>query len=86
MARMALAPIRGATTLVELAVQRKIYPNQFRQRPLDWVDSAVEVSATPVAKGDAGPDVGTRGTPRSRNWRWSLIDQRVRGSTSGRSR
>ena len=54
---MALAAIRGEKTLVELAEQYKVHPNQIGQWRLELLERAAEVFAAAAEKRDAGPDV-----------------------------
>ena len=58
-ATVALAAIRGEKTLVELAEQYKVHPNQIGQWRLELLERAAEVFATAAEKRDAGPDVKT---------------------------
>src|SRR5215207_8729565 len=58
-AKVALAAIRGDKTLVELAEQFKVHPNQIGQWRAELLERAGEVFATTADKCDAGPDVKT---------------------------
>ncbi len=58
-ATVVLAAIRGEKTLVELAEQYKVHPNQIGQWRLELLERAAEVFATAAEKRDAGPDVKT---------------------------
>ena len=58
-AKVALAAIRGDKTLIELAEQFKVHPNQIGQWRAELLDRAGEVFATPADKRDAGPDIKT---------------------------
>jgi transposase len=56
-AKVALAAIRGDRTLVELAEQFKVHPNQIGQWRTELLERAAEVFATTTDKHDAGPDL-----------------------------
>ena len=56
-AKVALAAIRGDRTLVEIAEQFKVHPNQIGQWRTELLERAAEVFATTADKRDAGPDV-----------------------------
>jgi transposase len=56
-AKVALAAIRGDRTLVELAEQFKVHPNQIGQWRAELLERAAEVFATAADKHDAGPDI-----------------------------
>ena len=58
-ATVALAAIRGEKTLVELAEQYKVHPNQIGQWRLELLERAAEVFVTAAEKRDAGPDLKT---------------------------
>jgi transposase len=58
-ATVTLAAIRGEKTLVELAEQYKVHPNQIGQWRLELLERAAEVFATAGEKREAGPDVKT---------------------------
>ena len=58
-ATVALAAIRGEKTLVELAEQYKVHPNQIGQWRAELLERAAEVFATAAEKRDAGPDLKT---------------------------
>ena len=58
-AKVALAAIRGDRTLVELAEQFKVHPNQICQWRAELLERAAEVFATTADKRDAGVDVKT---------------------------
>ena len=55
-AKVALAAIRGERTLVDLAAEFKIHPNQIGQWRLELLERASEVFAT-EAERQAGPDL-----------------------------
>jgi transposase len=55
----ALAAIRGEKTLVELAEQYKVHPNQIGQWRMELLERAAEVFATAAEKRDAGLGVKT---------------------------
>jgi transposase len=56
-AKVALAAIRGDRTLVELAEQFKVHPNQIGQWRAELLERAAEVFATTADRRDAGPDL-----------------------------
>jgi transposase len=56
-AKVALAAIRGDRTLVELAEQFKVHPNQIGQWRVELLERAPEVFAPTADKRDAGPDL-----------------------------
>ena len=56
-AKVALAAIRGDRTLVELAEQFKVHPNQIGQWRAELLERAAEVFATTADKRDAAPDL-----------------------------
>jgi transposase-like protein len=56
-AKVALAAIRGDRTLVELAEQFKVHPNQIGQWRAELLERAGEIFATAADKRDAGPDI-----------------------------
>jgi len=56
-AKVAVAAIKGDRTLVELAEQFKVHPNQIGQWRAELLERAAEVFATPAEKRDAGPDL-----------------------------
>ena len=56
-AKVALAAIRGDRTLVELAEQFKVHPNQIGQWRAELLERAAEVFATTADKRDAAPDI-----------------------------
>ena len=56
-AKVALAAIRGDRTLVELAEQFKVHPNQIGQWRAELLERAAEVFAASADKRDAGPDL-----------------------------
>ncbi len=56
-AKVALAAIRGDRTLIELAEQFKVHPNQIGQWRTELLERAAEVFATAGDKRDAGPDI-----------------------------
>ncbi len=56
-ATVALAAIRGEKTLVELAEQYQVHPNQIGQWRLELLERAAEVFTTAAEKRDAGPDL-----------------------------
>lgn len=56
-AKVALAAVRGDKTLVELAEQFKVHPNQIGQWRTELLERAAEVFATAAEKRDAGPDL-----------------------------
>jgi transposase-like protein len=58
-ATVALAAIRGEKTLVELAEQYRVHPNQIGQWRSELLERAAEVFATAAEKRDAGPDIKT---------------------------
>jgi len=58
-AKVALAAVRGDRTLVELAEQFKVHPNQIGQWRAELLARAAEVFATSGDKRDAGPDLKT---------------------------
>lgn len=58
-AKVALAAIRGDRTLIELAEQFKVHPNQIGQWRTELLERAAEVFATAADKREAGPDVKT---------------------------
>jgi transposase-like protein len=58
-AAVALAAIRGEKTLVELAEQYQIHPNQIGQWRMELLERAAAVFATAAEKRDAGPEVKT---------------------------
>ncbi len=58
-AKVALAAVRGDKTLVELAEQFKVHPNQIGQWRTELLERAAEVFATAAEKRDAGPDLKT---------------------------
>ena len=58
-AKVALAAIRGDRTLVELAEQFKVHPNQIGQWRAELLERAGEIFATAADKRDAGVDVKT---------------------------
>jgi len=58
-AKVALAAVRGDKTLVELAEQFKVHPNQISQWRAELLARAAEVFATAADKRDAGPDLKT---------------------------
>jgi transposase len=56
-AKVALAAVRGDRTLVELAEQFKVHPNQIGQWRAELLERAAEVFATTADKRDTGPDL-----------------------------
>src|SRR5437016_12392867 len=58
-AKVALAAIKGDKTMVELAEQFKVHPNQIGQWRAELLERAAEVFATAADKRDAGPDLKT---------------------------
>ena len=56
-AKVALAAIRGDRTLIELAEQFKVHPNQIGQWRTELLERAAEVFATAGDKRDSGPDI-----------------------------
>ena len=58
-AKVALAAIKGDKTMVELAEQFKVHPNQISQWRAELLARAAEVFATAADKRDAGPDLKT---------------------------
>ena len=58
-ATVALAAIRGEKTLVELAEQYKVHPNQIGQWRAELLERADEVFASAAEQRDAGPDLKT---------------------------
>ena len=56
-AKVALAAVRGDRTLVELAEQFKVHPNQIGQWRAELLERAAEVFATTADRRDAGPDL-----------------------------
>ena len=58
-AKVALAAIRGARTLIQLSEQFKVHPNQIGQWRQELLERAGEVFASAAEKRDAGPDVKT---------------------------
>jgi len=55
-AKVALAAIKGERTLVELAAEFKVHPNQIGQWRLELLERASEVFAS-SAERQAGPDL-----------------------------
>jgi len=55
-AKVALAAIKGDRTLVELAADFKVHPNQIGQWRMELLERAGEVFAT-VAERQTGPDL-----------------------------
>src|SRR5438046_10482236 len=58
-AKVALAAIKGDKTMVELAEQFKVHPNQIGQWRAELLARAAEVFATADEKRDAGADLKT---------------------------
>jgi len=58
-AKVALAAVRGNKTLVELAEQFKVHPNQIGQWHAELLERAAEVFATAAERRDPGPDLKT---------------------------
>ncbi len=56
-AKVALAAVKGDRTLVELAEQFKVHPNQIGQWRGELLERAAEVFATAAEKRDSGPDL-----------------------------
>ena len=58
-AKVALAAFKGDKSLVELAEQFKVHPNQIGQWRMELLERAAEVFASAGEKREAGPDVKT---------------------------
>ena len=56
-AKVALAAIRGDRTLVEIAEQFDVHPNQIGQWRAELLERAGEIFATAAEKREAGPDI-----------------------------
>ena len=56
-AKVALAALKGDKTLVELAQQFAVHPNQITQWKSQLLERALELFTTPAERQAAGPDV-----------------------------
>ena len=55
-AKVALAALKGDKTLVELAQQFDVHPNQITQWKSQLLERAIELFTTPAERQVAGPD------------------------------